>query len=195
MKKYSSVFTGNTIKLSDLSYSFSGNEYTVRLNKEIGYIWFYTVPKNTILKILNYKIVTSVVGRVRYKTIKPSTQEEYIGYSNLSMPVMTSNYFIKDINENTFQIFDSSVVYLNEGMSIGFHVDLNTTSKKIDKPLIGNEYGEGTTITDIIFDETALPQVQIFGMIEYDSYSKEISERLDSLSSRVTYLENLINTK
>ena len=186
MKKYSSVFTGDTIKLSDLSYSFSGNEYTVRLNKEIGYIWFYTVPKNTILKILNYKIVTSVVGRVRYKTIKPSTQEEYI---------MTSNYFIKDINENTFQIFDSSVVYLNEGMSIGFHVDLNTTSKKLDKPLIGNEYGEGTTITDIIFDETALPQVQIFGMIEYDSYSEEISERLDSLSSRVTYLENLINTK
>lgn len=195
MKKYSSVFAGDTIKISDLSSSFSGDQYTVTLNKEIGYVWFYTVPNNTILKILNYKIVTSVVGRVRYKTIKPSTQEELTGYSNLSMPVMTSNYFIKDINENTFQIFDSSVVYLNKGMSIGFHVDLNTTSGKIGNVLVGDEYGEGTTITDIIFDKTALPQIQIFGMIEYDSYSEEISERLDSLSSRVTYLENLINTK
>lgn len=190
MKKYSSVFAGDTIKISDLSSSFSGKDFTVTLNKECGYIWFYTVPKNTILKILKDKINVGVQITVYYSEVYNPSGSVSTGTNVYTMAVLSSNLFIKDINGNIFYLNDIDNVYLNEGMSIGVHIDKNTYSNKA----AGGAGDYTLTITSISFSELSLPQVQIFGMIEYDSYSEEISERLDSLSSRVTLLESKINS-
>ena len=190
MKKYSSVFAGDTIKASDLSSSFSGKNYTVTLNKELGYIWFYTVPKNTILKILKSTIDVDVNIIINYSEVYNPTGNVSYGNYTSNMTVLLSKLFIKDINGNIFYLDDINNVYLNEGMSLGVYIAWNTQSGKAT----GGAGDYTLTITSISFSEQDLPQVQIFGMIEYDSYSEEISERLDSLSSRVTLLENKINS-
>jgi hypothetical protein len=190
MKKYSSVFAGDTIKVSDLSSSFSGKNFTVTLNKELGYIWFYTVPKNTILKILKSKIDVDVKILVNYSEIYNPTGNVSQGTYTSSMNVLLDKLFIKDINGNIFYLNDINNVYLNEGMSLGVYIARNTQSGKAN----GGTGDYTLTITSISFSEQDLPQVQIFGMIEYDSVSAEIEERLNSLSSRVTLLESKINS-
>ena len=190
MKKYSSVFAGDTIKASDLSSSFSGRNYTIKLNRDIDFVWFYTVPKNTILKILNYKIIYSFTIIIKYSEVYNPTGKVSTGTEQRSFTVLNDSYYIRDINGNIFRLDSNDNVYLNDGMSLGFHISYNTFSNKVS-----GATGDYTlTITDISFDMLSLPQIQIFGMIEYDSVSAEIEEKLNSLSSRVALLESKINS-
>ena len=171
MKKYSTVIASQLLKISD--FSIIGNEIVY---KNEGYLWIYNVPKNTIAKLM----------QVDYD-IFLNTKES----ASTNWMMVYSRLFIKDPNgtivpisslkmENTNNpLIDTSTkyFYFNENWSIGI---------KVIRAKIPSGFTINPSQTDL--------HVNLFFMIEYDSYSEEISERLDSLSSRVTLLESKINS-
>ena len=166
MKKYSTIV--DTVLLKTTDFSVVNNQIYFKNEQEF---WIYTVPSNTIAKLLH-------VDLQNYSGVLLNTTNStalFLSGLYLKRPdglIVPMKFFT--LNESSTDFSDKHY-YFNEGWSIGVILSKNQFK-----------------------DETTLPKdlyVNLYFMIEYDSYSEEISERLDSLSSRVTYLENLINTK
>ena len=171
MKKYSTVIASQLLKISD--FSIIGNEIVY---KNEGYLWIYNVPKNTIAKLmqvdydifLNAKESSSTNWRMVYpRLFIKDTNGTIVPISSLSMGSMTDTLI--DTSTKYF--------YFNENWSIGI---------KVIRARIPSGFTINPSQTDL--------HVNLFFMIEYDSYSEEISERLDSLSSRVSLLESKMNS-
>ena len=171
MKKYSTVIASQLLKVSDFSIINGEIVY-----KDEGYLWIYNVPKNTIAKLM----------QVDYNTYLTLTKDSY----NVSEAMVYPNLFIKDPNgiivpisalslSGSGSLIDISTkyYYFNENWSIGIKV----IRKKSQSGYIIN-----SSQTDL--------HVNLFFMIEYDSVSAEIEEKLNSLSSRVALLESKINS-
>ena len=171
MKKYSTVIANQLLKVSDFSIINGEIVY-----KDEGYLWIYNVPKNTIAKLMqvDYDVyidskesTSSKLALIHQKLFIKDPNGVIVPISSLSMGSMTDTLI--DTSTKYF--------YFNENWSIGIKV-------------IRKEIPSGFTINP---SQTDL-HVNLFFMIEYDSYSEEISERLDSLSSRVALLESKINS-
>ena len=172
MKKYSTVIASQLLKVSDFSAINGEIVY-----KNEGYLWIYNVPKNTIAKLM----------QVDYDTYLHLSKT---GYSD-SISVVYPRLFIKDPNGTIVPIsslkmeslsdplIDTSTkyFYFNENWSIGI---------KVIRAKIPSGFTINPSQTDL--------HVNLFFMIEYDSVSAEIEEKLNSLSSRVALLESKINS-
>ena len=171
MKKYSTVIASQLLKISD--FSIIGNEIVY---KNEGYLWIYNVPKNTIAKLMQ-------VDYDVYIDSKESTSAK--------LALIYQRLFIKDPNgvivpisslsmgSMTDTLIDTSTkyFYFNENWSIGI---------KVIRAKIPSGFTINPSQTDL--------HVNLFFMIEYDSVSAEIEEKLNSLSSRVALLESKINS-
>lgn len=171
MKKYSTVIASQLLKISD--FSIIRNEIVY---KNEGYLWIYNVPKNTIAKLMqvDYDVyidskesTSSKLALIYQKLFIKDPNGVIVPISSLSMSSM--NDTLIDTSTKYF--------YFNENWSIGI---------KVIRATIPSGFTIYPSQTDL--------HVNLFFMIEYDSYSEEISERLDSLSSRVTLLESKINS-
>ena len=171
MKKYSTVIASQLLKISD--FSIIGNEIVY---KNEGYLWIYNVPKNTIAKLMqvDYDVyidskesTSSKLALIYQRLFIKDPNGVIVPISSLSMGSMTDTLI--DTSTKYF--------YFNENWSIGI---------KVIRARIPSGFTINPSQTDL--------HVNLFFMIEYDSYSEEISERLDSLSSRVSLLESKINS-
>ena len=171
MKKYSTVIATQQLKVSD--FSIIGNEIAY---KDEGYLWIYNVPKNTIAKLMqvDYDVyidskesTSSKLALIYQRLFIKDPNGVIVPISSLSMGSMTDTLI--DTSTKYF--------YFNENWSIGI---------KVIRAKIPSGFTINPSQTDL--------HVNLFFMIEYDSYSEEISERLDSLSSRVALLESKINS-
>lgn len=171
MKKYSTVIASQLLKVSDFSIINGEIVY-----KNEGYLWIYNVPKNTIAKLmqvdydifLNAKESTSSNWRMVYpRLFIKDPNGTIVPISSLKME-NTTNPLI-DTSTNYF--------YFNENWSIGI---------KVERGQNPSGYTINPSQTDL--------HVNLFFMIEYDSVSAEIEEKLNSLSSRVALLESKINS-
>ena len=171
MKKYSTVIASQLLKVSDFSIINGEIVY-----KDEGYLWIYNVPKNTIAKLmqvdydifLNAKESTSTNWRMVYpRLFIKDPNGTIVSISSLKMESPSD------------PLIDTSTkyFYFNENWSIGIKV-------------IRAKNPSGFTINP---SQTDL-HVNLFFMIEYDSVSAEIEEKLNSLSSRVALLESKINS-
>lgn len=172
MKKYSTAIATQQLKVSD--FSIINNEIVY---KDEGYLWIYNVPKNTIAKLM----------QVDYDIHLTLTKDSH----NVSEAMVYQKLFIKDPNgiivpisaldlsSGSSSLIDISnkYYYFNENWSIGIKV-------------IRKKNQSGYTINS---SQTDL-HVDLYFMIEYDSETIEIEERLNSLSSRVALLESKINS-
>ena len=170
MKKYSTIIASQLLKVSDFSAINGEIVY-----KNEGYLWIYNVPKNTIAKLM----------QVDYNIFL------YQQSSSANWKMVYPRLFIKDPNgtivpisslkmENTTNpLIDTSTnhFYFNENWSIGI---------KVVRGKNPSGYAIDSSQTDL--------HVNLFFMIEYDSVSAEIEEKLNSLSSRVALLESKINS-
>ena len=157
------------------------NELITRIEKlkpykNEGYLWIYNVPKNTIAKLMqvDYDVyidskesTSSKLALIYQRLFIKDPNGVIVPISSLSMGSMTDTLI--DTSTKYF--------YFNENWSIGI---------KVIRAKIPSGFTINPSQTDL--------HVNLFFMIEYDSYSEEISERLDSLSSRVTLLESKINS-
>ena len=171
MKKYSTATANQQLKVSD--FSIINNEIVY---KDEGYLWIYNVPKNTIAKLMqvDYDVyidskesTSSKLALIYQRLFIKDPNGVIVPISSLSMGSMTDTLI--DTSTKYF--------YFNENWSIGI---------KVIRAKIPSGFTINPSQTDL--------HVNLFFMIEYDSYSEEISERLDSLSSRVTLLESKINS-
>lgn len=166
MKKYSTAVDNILLKATD--FSIVNNKIYFKNEREF---WIYTVPSNTIAKLLSIdcQIPNAKIPMVSSgNSLKQIFSRLYMKRPDgLIVPMKTISSGLNDVSNNHY--------YFNEGWSIGFV--LNSIDFEPNQQLSQDAY------------------VTLYFMIEYDSYSEEISERLDSLSSRVTYLENIINSK
>ena len=171
MKKYSTVIASQLLKVSDFSIINGEIVY-----KDEGYLWIYNVPKNTIAKLMqvDYDVyidskesTSSKLALIYQRLFIKDPNGVIVPISSLSMGSMTDTLI--DTSTKYF--------YFNENWSIGI---------KVIRAKIPSGFTINPSQTDL--------HVNLFFMIEYDSYSEEISERLDSLSSRVTLLESKINS-
>ena len=171
MKKYSTVIASQLLKISD--FSIIGNEIVY---KNEGYLCIYNVPKNTIAKLMqvDYDVyidskesTSSKLALIHHKLFIKDPNGVIVPISSLKMESLSD------------PLIDTSTkyFYFNENWSIGI---------KVERGQNPSGYAINSSQTDL--------HVNLFFMIEYDSYSEEISERLDSLSSRVTLLESKINS-
>ena len=171
MKKYSTIIASQLLKVSDFSAINGEIVY-----KNEGYLWIYNVPKNTIAKLMQ-------VDHDIYLTL---TKDSH----NVSEDMVYPKLFIKEPNgiivpisaldlSGSSSLIDISTkyYYFNENWSIGIKV-------------IRKKNQSGYTINS---SQTDL-HVDLYFMIEYDSETIEIEERLNSLSSRVALLESKINS-
>lgn len=171
MKKYSTVIASQLLKVSDFSAIDGEIVY-----KNEGYLWIYNVPKNTIAKLM----------QVDYDIFLNSEES-----TSSNWRMVYPRLFIKDPNGTIVPIsslkmeslsdplIDTSTkyFYFNENWSIGI---------KVERGKNPSGYVINSSQTDL--------HVNLFFMIEYDSVSAEIEEKLNSLSSRVTLLESKINS-
>ena len=171
MKKYSTIIASQLLKVSDFSAINGEIVY-----KNEGYLWIYNVPKNTIAKLMQ-------VDYDVYIDSKESTSSK--------LALIYQRLFIKDpngvivpisslsIGSMTDTLIDTSTkyFYFNENWSIGI---------KVVRAKIPSNNTINPSQTDL--------HVNLFFMIEYDSVSAEIEEKLNSLSSRVALLESKINS-
>ena len=171
MKKYSTIIASQLFKVSDFSAINGEIVY-----KNEGYLWIYNVPKNTIAKLMQ-------VDYDVYIDSKESTSSK--------LALIYQRLFIKDPNgvivpisslsmgNITDTLIDTSTkyFYFNENWSIGI---------KVIRAKIPSGFTINPSQTDL--------HVNLFFMIEYDSVSAEIEEKLNSLSSRVALLESKINS-
>ena len=171
MKKYSTAIATQQLKVSD--FSIINNEIVY---KDEGYLWIYNVPKNTIAKLMqvDYDVyidskesTSSKLALIYQRLFIKDPNGVIVPISSLSMGSMTDTLI--DTSTKYF--------YFNENWSIGI---------KVVRAKIPSGFTINPSQTDL--------HVNLFFMIEYDSYSEEISERLDSLSSRVSLLESKINS-
>ena len=171
MKKYSTVIASQLLKVSDFSIINGEIVY-----KDEGYLWIYNVPKNTIAKLMQVdydvyidsKETSSVKWAVIYrKLFIKDPNGVIVPISSLDMDSMTD----PSIDTST------KYFYFNENWSIGI---------KVVRAKILSDNTINPSQTDL--------HVNLFFMIEYDSVSAEIEEKLNSLSSRVALLESKINS-
>ena len=170
MKKYSTVIASQLLKVSDFSAIDGEIVY-----KNEGYLWIYNVPKNTIAKLMQvdyniflYRQSSSEKWRMVYpRLFIKDPNGTIVPISSLKME-STSNPLI-DTSTNHF--------YFNENWSIGI---------KVERGQNPSGYAIDSSQIDL--------HVNLFFMIEYDSVSAEIEEKLNSLSSRVALLESKINS-
>ena len=171
MKKYSTVIASQLLKISD--FSIIGNEIVY---KNEGYLWIYNVPKNTIAKLMqvDYDVyidskesTSSKLALIYQRLFIKDPNGVIVPISSLSMGSM--NDTLIDTSNKYF--------YFNENWSIGI---------KVIRAKIPSGFTINPSQTDL--------HVNLFFMIEYDSVSAEIEEKLNSLSSRVALLESKINS-
>ena len=171
MKKYSTVIASQLLKISD--FSIIGNEIVY---KNEGYLWIYNVPKNTIAKLMqvDYDVyidskesTSSKLALIYQRLFIKDPNGVIVPISSLSMGSMTDTLI--DTSTKYF--------YFNENWSIGI---------KVVRAKIPSDKTINPSQTDL--------HVNLFFMIEYDSVSAEIEEKLNSLSSRVALLESKINS-
>ena len=171
MKKYSTVIASQLLKISD--FSIIGNEIVY---KNEGYLWIYNVPKNTIAKLMqvDYDVyidskesTSSKLALIYQRLFIKDPNGVIVPISSLSMGSMTDTLI--DTSTKYF--------YFNENWSIGI---------KVIRARIPSGFTINPSQTDL--------HVNLFFMIEYDSVSAEIEEKLNSLSSRVALLESKINS-
>ena len=163
MKKYTTAV--DTVLLKATDFSIVNNKIYYKNEQTF---WIYTVPSNTIAKLLtidyvNITITTasgptgSILDRLYIK------RPDGLIVSMKDLPASNSSYDLSDKH-----------YYFNEGWSIG--VKLNNSNFK-----------EGQQLNRDL-------NVTLYFMLEYDSETLDIEERLNSLSSRVTLLESKINS-
>ena len=171
MKKYSTVIASQLLKISD--FSIIGNEIVY---KNEGYLWIYNVPKNTIAKLMqvDYDVyidskesTSSKLALIYQRLFIKDPNGVIVPISSLSMGSMTDTLI--DTSTKYF--------YFNENWSIGI---------RVIRARIPSDFTINPSQTDL--------HVNLFFMIEYDSVSAEIEEKLNSLSSRVALLESKINS-
>lgn len=171
MKKYSTVIANQLLKVSDFSIINGEIVY-----KDEGYLWIYNVPKNTIAKLMQVDydvyIDSKEISSVKWAVIYPKL---FIKDPNGAIiPISSLN-----MNSMNDTLIDTSTkyFYFNENWSIGI---------KVVRAKIPSDKTINPSQTDL--------HVNLFFMIEYDSVSAEIEEKLNSLSSRVALLESKINS-
>ena len=171
MKKYSTVIANQLLKVSDFSIINGEIVY-----KDEGYLWIYNVPKNTIAKLMQVDYDVYIDSKetlsVKWAVIYPKL---FIKDPNgVIVPISSL-----DMNSMNDTLIDTSTkyFYFNENWSIGIKV-------------VRAKIPSNNTINPSQTDS----HVNLFFMIEYDSVSAEIEEKLNSLSSRVALLENKINS-
>ena len=171
MKKYSTVIASQLLKISD--FSIIGNEIVY---KNEGYLWIYNVPKNTIAKLMqvDYDVyidskesTSSKLALIYQRLFIKDPNGVIVPISSLSMGSMTDTLI--DTSTKYF--------YFNENWSIGI---------KVIRAKIPSGFTINPSQTDL--------HVDLYFMLEYDSETIEIEERLNSLSSRVALLESKINS-
>lgn len=162
MKKYSTAV--DTVLLKATDFSVVNNKIYYK-NEQI--FWIYTVPSNTIAKLL------TIDYRNRAATTTGGGSDSILSGLYIKRPDGLIVY-MKELPTSNFN-YDLSDrhYYFNEGWSIG--VKLND----------GN-FKEQQVSIDLY--------TTLYFMIEYDSETMDIEKRLDSLSSRVTLLESKINS-
>ena len=162
MKKYSTAV--DTVLLKATDFSIVNNKIYFKNEQTF---WIYTVPSNTIAKLLtidyvnNTFVTTSGPRSSILDGLYIKRPDGLIVYMK-ELPTSNFNYDLSDRH-----------YYFNEGWSIG--VKLND----------GN-FKEQQVSIDLY--------TTLYFMIEYDSETMDIEKRLDSLSSRVTLLESKINS-
>ena len=171
MKKYSTIIASQLFKVSDFSAINGEIVY-----KNEGYLWIYNVPKNTIAKLMqvDYDVyidskesTSSKLALIYQRLFIKDPNGVIVPISSLSMGSMTDTLI--DTSTKYF--------YFNENWSIGI---------KVIRAKIPSGFTINPSQTDL--------HVNLFFMIEYDSVSAEIEEKLNSLSSRVALLESKINS-
>lgn len=171
MKKYSTVIANQLLKVSDFSIINGEIVY-----KDEGYLWIYNVPKNTIAKLMQVDYDVYIDSKetlsVKWAVIYPKL---FIKDPN-GVIVPISSLAMDSMNDT---LIDTSTkyFYFNENWSIGI---------KVVRAKIPSDKTINPSQTDL--------HVNLFFMIEYDSVSAEIEEKLNSLSSRVALLESKINS-
>ena len=162
MKKYTTDV--DTVLLKATDFSIVNNKIYFKNEQTF---WIYTVPSNTIAKLLtidyvnNTFVTTSGPRSSILDGLYIKRPDGLIVYMK-ELPTSNFNYDLSDRH-----------YYFNEGWSIG--VKLND----------GN-FKEQQVSIDLY--------TTLYFMIEYDSETMDIEKRLDSLSSRVTLLESKINS-
>ena len=173
MKKYSTAIATQQLKVSD--FSIINDEI---IYKDEGYLWIYNVPKNTIAKLM----------QVDYDTYLRLSKT---GYSDSTYSVVYPRLFIKDPNGTIVQL---SALFMN--VSDGDLIDMSTKYFYFNENWsIGIKVGRKKSQSGYAIDSSQTDlYVNLYFMLEYDSETLEIEERLNSLSSRVALLESKINS-
>ena len=162
MKKYTTAV--DTVLLKATDFSIVNNKIYFKNEQTF---WIYTVPSNTIAKLLTIDYVNNTITTTSgpkgsiLDGLYIKRPDGLIVYMK-ELPTSNFNYDLSDRH-----------YYFNEGWSIG--VKLND----------GN-FKEQQVSIDLY--------TTLYFMIEYDSETMDIEKRLDSLSSRVTLLESKINS-
>lgn len=164
MKKYSTVISAKLLEKSKFSIK---DNYLYYDNEQ--YVWIYTVPKNTIAKLMQIDYSTYSIG-VASGGSERILKKLYIKKTDGTI-IPTSI----DFDSNPIRDTSSNYFYFNEDLTIGVKI--------IDSKV-------SPSSPNFLFDSF----VNLFFMLEYDSLSAEIEERLNSLSSRVSLLESKINS-
>lgn len=155
----------DTVLLKATDFSIVNNKIYFN-NEQI--FWIYTVPSNTIAKLLTIDY--------RNKTLKTSneTADSILSGLYIKRPDGLIVYMKElELNYSSYDLSDKHY-YFNEGWSIGV--------KLSDKNFI-----EGQQLSSDLY-------TTLYFMLEYDSETLDIEERLNSLSSRVALLESKINS-
>ena len=163
MKKYTTAV--DTVLLKATDFSIVNNKIYYKNEQTF---WIYTVPSNTIAKLLTIDYVN------RTLVVTSGPRDPILGGLYIKRPDGLIVY-MKELSPSgsSYDLSDKHY-YFNEGWSIG--VKLND----------GN-FEDGRQISFDLY-------TTLYFMIEYDSETLDIEERLNSLSSRVALLESKINS-
>ena len=162
MKKYTTAV--DTVLLKATDFSIVNNKIYFKNEQTF---WIYTVPSNTIAKLLTIDYVNNTITTT----------------SGPKGSILDGLYIKRP---------DGLIVYMKELPTSNFNYDLS------DRHYYFNEgWSIGVKLNDGNFKEQQVSidlYTTLYFMIEYDSETIEIEERLNSLSSRVALLESKINS-
>ena len=162
MKKYTTAV--DTVLLKATDFSIVNNKIYFKNEQTF---WIYTVPSNTIAKLLTIDYVNNTITTT----------------SGPKGSILDGLYIKRP---------DGLIVYMKELPTSNFNYDLS------DRHYYFNEgWSIGVKLNDGNFKEQQASidlYTTLYFMIEYDSETIEIEERLNSLSSRVALLESKINS-
>lgn len=163
MKKYTTAV--DTVLLKATDFSIVNNKIYFKNEQTF---WIYTVPSNTIAKLLTIDYVNNTI------VATSGPRDSILDGLCIKRPDGLIVY-MKELSPNgsSYDLSDKHY-YFNEGWSIG--VKLN-----------GNNFNAGQQLIRDL-------NVTLYFMLEYDSEALDIEERLNSLSSRVALLESKINS-